>query len=180
MEKPFRIETERLILEPLTENAVDFIIAIEQTPENKIYEMEGVQEKEKILEHFKAFMDEYSNLPDSGAIQFIIKLKDATPIGYVSLVCNWEKTKEWELGYALLPKHKHQGYAFESTQAAIHFAFDTLKIHKLMAFVNADNLPSIRLLEKLQMKLEGHMREARLINGMWADEKVYSLLKTDL
>ena len=48
-----------------------------------------------------------------------------------------------------------------------------------MAFVNADNLPSINLLEKLQMKLEGHMREARLINGKWADEKVYSLLKKD-
>ena len=49
-----------------------------------------------------------------------------------------------------------------------------------MAFVNANNLPSIKVLEKLDMKLEGHMREARLIQGVWADEKVFSLLKTDL
>lgn len=134
------IETQRLILEELKEIDYAFIVAIEQTPENKIYEMEG----------------------------------------FVSLVCNWEKTREWELGYALLPEYQHQGYAFESIHAAIRYGFETFNIHKLMAFVNANNLPSIKVLEKLDMKLEGHMREARLIQGVWADEKVFSLLKTDL
>ena len=128
------IETQRLILEELKEIDYAFIVAIEQTPENKIYEMEG----------------------------------------FVSLVCNWEKTREWELGYALLPEYQ------QSIHAAIRCGFETFNIHKLMAFVNANNLPSIKVLEKLDMKLEGHMREARLIQGVWADEKVFSLLKTDL
>lgn len=174
------IETQRLILEELKEIDYAFIVAIEQTPENKIYEMEGVLEQDKILENCKEFADERDNLPDGGAIKFIVKLKDQTPIGFVSLVCNWEKTREWELGYALLPKYQHQGYAFESIHAAIRYGFETFNIHKLMAFVNANNLPSIKVLEKLDMKLEGHMREARLIQGVWADEKVFSLLKTDL
>ena len=130
------------------------------------------------IEKFYKFLHLRTHLPHHGAIMFIVKLKDDTPIGYISLICNWEKTKEWELGYSFLPSYFRQGYAYESIQSVIDFLFQELKIHKLMAFVNADNKPSVKLLEKLEMKQEGHMREARLINDEWADEKVFSLINS--
>lgn len=30
------------------------------------------------------------------------------------------------------------------------------------------------------MKQEGHMRQARLVNCEWADEKVHSIIKSDV
>ncbi len=180
MDDTIRIVTDRLILNPINENDYDFIVTLEQIPENKVYEMEGVLDSNQIIEQCNEFLMGSKQLPDKGAIKFIVNLKNGESIGTVSLVCNWEKTKEWELGYSLLPQYFHKGYAYESTNAVIRFAFDELKIHKLMAFVNANNHPSLKLLERLNMKLEGHMREARLINDQWADEKVYAFLKSDL
>lgn len=179
MQNKVKIVTERLVLDEICEGDYDFIVALEQIPENKVYEMEGVLDRDKIIEQCKEFFDERAQLPNNGAVKFIIKLKNETPIGFVSLVCNWEKTREWELGYALLPNYFYKGYAYESSQAVIQYAFEDLKIHKLMAFVNANNHPSLKLLERLNMKLEGYMREARLINGKWADEKVYALIQSD-
>lgn len=179
MQEKVKIVTNRLVLDELCETDIDFVVDLEQIPENKVYEMEGTLERDKIIEQCKEFFDGRMQLPYSGAIKLIIKLKDETPIGFVSLVCNWEKTQEWELGYGLLPEYFHNGYAYEGTKSVIQYAFKELNIHKLMAFVNANNYSSIKLLKNLQMKLEGHLREGRLIDGKWADEKVYAMLFSD-
>lgn len=174
-----RLQTERLILDELCDNNLKFFLSIEQIEENKKYEMSGIGDYQSIVIKFDKFMKSRNQLPQNGAIMFIVKLSSEIPIGYITLTCNWERTKEWELGYSFLPDHFHQGYAFESVQSVIRFAFDELRIHKLMAFVNAENYSSIKLLERLKMKKEGHMREARLINNKWADEFVYALIRSD-
>lgn len=173
------IKTERLMITEASIDDLEFFMYIEQIAENKRYEMSGVLEQTAIIEKFNKFLKGRSQIPHQGAIMFIAKLNDY-PIGYISLICNWEKTKEWELGYSFLPSHFRQGYAFESILPVINFAFNELKIHKLMAFVHAGNTPSIKLLEKLKMKQEGHLREARLIDGTWADEKVFTMIENDL
>jgi len=172
------IKTERLMINDLSVDDLEFFMHIEQIAENKKYEMSGVLEQTSIIEKFNKFLKGRSQLPHRGAIMFIVTLNDH-PIGYISLRCNFEKTKEWEMGYSFLRSHFRQGFAYESIQSVINFAFNELKIHKLMAFVHAGNTPSIKLLEKLKMKQEGHLREARLIDGEWADEKVFSLLQLE-
>lgn len=172
--------TERLIIDELTGNNLEFFLGIEQIEENKRYEMTGVSDYISIVDKFNKFMNIRQKLPQDGGILFVVKSCSEIPMGYITLMCNWEKTKEWELGYSFLPTHLHKGYAYESVLTVIRFAFKELKIHKLMAFVNAENIPSIKLLERLNMTKEGHMREARLINGKWADEYVFAMIESDL
>jgi len=179
MNKKMKIITDRLVINSISGKDYDFIVTLEQIPENRIYEMEGVLTREQIIEQTNEYLLGSNQLPEKGGIKFIITLKNKTPIGTISLSCNWEKTKEWEIGYSLLPEYFHKGYAYESAIAIIRYAFNELKIHKIMAFVNANNYPSIKLCERLNMKLEGYMREARLINEKWNDEKVYTLLESD-
>ena len=54
-----------------------------------------------------------------------------------------------DLGFALLPQFCGQGYAFEAASAVKADAHARLGVRTLLAIVNPDNVPSIRLLERL-------------------------------
>jgi RimJ/RimL family protein N-acetyltransferase len=59
-----------------------------------------------------------------------------------------------DLGYALLPEFCGQGYAQEAAQAVLADARDRLGLEQVLAIVNPDNTPSIRLLQKLGFAFE--------------------------
>ena len=54
-----------------------------------------------------------------------------------------------ELGYLVHPAFQRQGYAHEGAKACMEYAFHSLDADYATAAVAADNLPSIRLSEKL-------------------------------
>jgi len=174
------LETERLILREITEKDFDFIFELEERAESYKYEMEGKPEKDKVTESCKYYIEAVKKLPEEGAIKFIVCNKKSEKMGYVSVWCNWEKTKEWEIGYKFLREYWGSGYASEATAKVVEFAFNELSIHKLMAFINYENKNSAALAKRIGMVQEGHMREARIIDGKWNDELVFTLLKSDL
>lgn len=63
-----------------------------------------------------------------------------------------------DIGYAFLPEFWSRGYAFESASAVVSYAWNTLKLKRVVAVVNADNESSIRLLEKLGFHYERMVR----------------------
>jgi ribosomal-protein-alanine N-acetyltransferase len=63
-------------------------------------------------------------------------------------------TAEIEIAFALQQKYWNQGYATEAAAASIAAAFKSLGIRSLVATVYPDNKPSLRVLEKLGMRLE--------------------------
>lgn len=63
-----------------------------------------------------------------------------------------------DIGYGLLPDYRGKGFAFEATQAIYDYGFQELKLEKIVAIVNPDNLGSIKLLEKLNLKFEKMVR----------------------
>lgn len=174
------LETNRLLLRQITKKDIDFIVKLETRPENKRYETEGIPIHDNVIEDCKWFIDKANKLPACGAIKYIVANNKDELIGTVSLICNWEKTNEWEIGYVFFSEYWGNGYATEATKKVIEFAFKELSIHKLMAFINCENKRSVALAQRIGMKQEGHMREARLVDGKWNDEFVFTLLKSDL
>lgn len=63
------------------------------------------------------------------------------------------------LGYALVEAHWGQGYATEAATAMLGFAFEQLGLHRIEALVETDNTRSLRVLEKLGLRMEGRLRE---------------------
>ena len=59
-----------------------------------------------------------------------------------------------DLGYALLPMHVGQGFAHEAAQAVIADAATRLRLGRLQAIVNPDNVASIGLLQKLGFEFD--------------------------
>lgn len=81
-----------------------------------------------------------------------------------------------EIGYRLDASVHRRGYTLEACRCVAAFLFDIVRVRKLVAFVAADNEASWRLLEKLGMCREAHLREYARLAGAWHDEFVYGLL----
>jgi RimJ/RimL family protein N-acetyltransferase len=58
-----------------------------------------------------------------------------------------------KVGYTMSPAFQGRGYATEAVSALIDYAFGTLGADLVRAYASADNLPSIRVAEKVGMRL---------------------------
>jgi RimJ/RimL family protein N-acetyltransferase len=81
-----------------------------------------------------------------------------------------------EIGYCLVPETWRQGYATETVAALLDFAFATAGLHRVFALVDPDNGASVRLLERLGLRCEGHLHKDTLIRGVWRDSLIYATL----
>lgn len=68
-----------------------------------------------------------------------------------------------ELGYLLARSHWGKGIMTEAATLTLRYAFDTLKLKRLIAFADTDNRSSRRVLEKLGMRLMDN--EWRTVKG---------------
>lgn len=59
-----------------------------------------------------------------------------------------------DIGFAYLPQFTGQGVGFEAATAVLHHARSQLNLSPILAIVKPDNVPSIKLLEKLGMQLQ--------------------------
>jgi ribosomal-protein-alanine N-acetyltransferase len=80
------------------------------------------------------------------------------------------------LGYKLDRRMQGQGYMTEAATAGIEFAFDVLKLHRIMAAYMPHNQRSAALLRRLGFTTEGIAREYLYIAGDWRDHVLTSLV----
>ena len=72
-------------------------------------------------------------------------------IGYCGLI-PLEETPEIELAYGLAKTSWGKGLAPEAAHASLRFGFEEMKLERIVAVVNPQNVSSQRVLEKLGMK----------------------------
>lgn len=80
------------------------------------------------------------------------------------------------IGYRFDKAHTGCGYAAESLASAIPYAFSALKLHRICAYILPDNLPSIKLAERLGFTREGLCESNLNVNGVWKSHYQYSLV----
>ena len=78
-------------------------------------------------------------------------------IGIVGLV-DRKGIDNIDIGYGILPEFRGKGYAFEAAKAIYDYGYQELNLEKIVAIVNPDNLPSIKLLSKLGLEFEKMVR----------------------
>lgn len=63
---------------------------------------------------------------------------------------------EYDLGFRFLREHWGKGYATESAKAVLEFARERLPGRRIVGKALLENTGSIKVLEKIGMRLEGH------------------------
>lgn len=170
------IKSERLLLRNLKEDDLGFMYDMDCNRLVYLYEEEEEPGKDYVYEKYNSRIIRMAQEPIKYLILLIEKLPEKTPVGQIHIQLNWEKTREWEIGYTLHPDYWGSGYATEAAKLLLRHTFVNLNAHKVMAFCNADNKKSAYVMERIGMKREGIAREARLLRNKWFDEYTYSIL----
>ncbi|MEM7715671.1 MAG: GNAT family N-acetyltransferase [Cyanobacteria bacterium P01_A01_bin.68] len=87
-----------------------------------------------------------------------------------------KKHRRAEIGYEIRGEYRRKGLMSEALNAVIKYGFEVIKLNRVEATVNCDNLPSILLLNKLGFSEEVILREYELQQGQFTDLKLFSLL----
>ena len=111
-------------------------------------------------------------------VRFYVFRKEA-PEKIIGTVCLYDISNTYaraEIGYKFSSAYHHMGYASEAVEKLIDIAFSELNLHRIIAHVQEDNLPSLRLLVGLGFEKEGISRDYLCLHGKWTDHLQYSLI----
>jgi ribosomal-protein-alanine N-acetyltransferase len=90
---------------------------------------------------------------------------------------NWQKKHfRAEIGYDLGKASWRQGFMTEALVAVLKFGFEQMELNRIEAFVHPGNHASIRLLQRLNFREEGHLRDYYFQSGQFHDTLIFSLI----
>lgn len=111
---------------------------------------------------------------------FEIAVTDAASrevIGGIRLGSQSEQHRDASLGYILRRDLWGRGIITEAARALVAYGFEELALHRIWAICDVRNVGSQRVLEKLGMRREAHLREHLWVRGEWRDSYLYAVLE---
>jgi ribosomal-protein-alanine N-acetyltransferase len=115
---------------------------------------------------------------------FAVCLKEtAKVIG--NLYLGKQDFETYELGYVFNKKYQKQGFATESAERILDYAIEELEARRIIAMCNPKNEPSWKLLERLNMRREGHLIKNIYFKvnennqPIWVDTYEYAILASE-
>ena len=163
--KPPILNSERLILRPFKLSDVKDLLEI------KSKRIKNIKEAKQWIK---------KSIDENGFYLAVVLKEENKVIGYRELChLNWWDFKAGEICAHFNKNYWNKGYSTESGKILINYCFKKLKFHKVYADTDPNNLASQRVLEKLGFKLEGRIRDRRIVKGQWIDEMDYGLLKSE-
>ena len=176
--KPGEMRTERLLLRPLEMSDSDAYLDIFSDAETLLYwsrePITSIVEAESLVQQDI----EWSTSDD--CICLGVALADSNLlIGKITLFQLSKQNRRAEIGYVLDRQQWGKGYMTEALGWLLAHAFDEMKLHRLEADTDPDNLPSLALLEKFGFSREGLFRDRWWVHGKWHDSVMLGLLEED-
>ena len=110
-----------------------------------------------------------------------IELKESRRlIGDLVFFFHGQQFYKADLGYGVARPYWQQGIATEAARAAITFAFETLRVHRVNVDTRIDNPGSVGLMRTLGFTHEGTRRECiRNEDGTYQSWALYGLLEAE-
>jgi len=109
----------------------------------------------------------------------ICKTDDSYPIGLVDLFDFDPKNKRAGIGILISnPNNRGLGYASQTLETLINYAFNVLNLHQLYCNIIADNQDSIHLFSKYNFEFVGTKKDWIFDDENWKDELFFQLIKT--
>ncbi|HEV7230047.1 MAG TPA: GNAT family N-acetyltransferase [Bacteroidia bacterium] len=141
------LETERLQLNPLDISDAAFISELVNT---KGWIRFIGERNVRTPEEAQAYVQKLMSNP---AIHYkVVRLKETkSPLGIITFIKR-EYLDHPDIGFAFLPSHNKQGYAYEASQALLLEISKNTSYTQILATTVPENTSSIRLLEKLGLK----------------------------
>jgi RimJ/RimL family protein N-acetyltransferase len=165
------LETERLVLRPLSVDEADSLHRISNELNVRLYLWDNEHISEATIRSLIAHCDGMFSKEKIGV--FGVRMRGREDLlgfcGFVRL----KGMEESELWYELTQKVWGRGIASEAAWACVRYAFEEVGMERVIAGVDAPNTASLRVIEKLGMKYLGN------INPTAPEEPYFALYRED-
>jgi RimJ/RimL family protein N-acetyltransferase len=168
------VETARLRLRHLAPDDLAAMCAIESRPEVARWLYWEPRSEDEVREALERRIVRARDHAETGVTVGAEILATGELIGHISLTV--EPHRQGEIGFIFNPDHQGRGYATEAAAGVLAIAFGAYGLHRVCGRLEARNGASARVLEKLGMRREAHLRENEWVKGEWQSELVYALL----
>jgi RimJ/RimL family protein N-acetyltransferase len=171
------METEHLQLRSFRTEDAPVFAAYRSDPEVARYQgWDAPFPLEKASQFIEAMIRAQPGIPGEW-YQIAIEVKESRRmIGDCAFHVFEEDGQQARIGFTLARKFQGQGYATEAVLCLLSYLFETLKLHRVSAICDAENIASARVLEKVGMRREAAYIENIWFKGAWRSEFEYAIL----
>ena len=171
------LKTRRLWLREFEKADIPVLYAYNQHPEFQRFEAGPLVSEYQFFQIIQDIIAQQAEQPRQSF--YFAVVRDHHVIGSSYVTIHDTKNRQAEIGYVIGFEHWGNGYATEAAQAVIRFGFETLKQHRIYAEVISENRASVRVLEKIGMQREAHLRENIYFHQRWWDTCIYAILEQE-
>ena len=172
-----RIETERLLLRPFEAGDLAGLHAILSREDVVRYLYPPPATEDEVRERLGRRIPRTRFAHSGDGLGFAAVRRDTGElIGDCSLTLVSAEHRQGEVGFVFHPDHHGRGYATEAARPLLALGFETFGLHRIVGRLEARNVASARVLERLGMRREAHLAENEMVKGEWQSEMVYALL----
>jgi RimJ/RimL family protein N-acetyltransferase len=184
---PIFLETNRLVLRPLSKEDMVPFLAYRNDPQVYIYQGWKVPYLREQAEDFIFHNSSFKTVPVGEWLQLAIIPKNSdniskpVMIGDIAFHITRSNPRLAYIGYTLERSAWGKGYAREAAQAVLDYLFRVENMHRVIADCDVMNLSSVRLLERLGFRREAHYLESYWMESSqsWGSEYLYALLQRE-
>jgi len=177
--KPFKLETERLVLRNIRASDWQDIQEYASDPGVVKFMFWGPNTEAETREFVRRVIKSRRQKIRTAWDVALVEKNLNRLIGAGGLYIRSPQNREGEIGYVLNRLYWNQGYVTEAAGRLLTFAFEELGLQRIFATCDPDNSGSYRVMEKIGMQREGRLRGNKLIKGVWRDSLVYGILRED-
>jgi RimJ/RimL family protein N-acetyltransferase len=176
----YPIRTARLVLRPFTADDLEAVLDLESRPDVVRYLNWEPMDREAAEALVQRRLGLTAIEGDGTAIVLAATVPlDGRLIGEFMLLLASEASRQGEIGWTLHPDAQGRGYGTEGAREMLRLGFDELGLHRIVAEADSRNDASIRLMQRLGMRLEAQHRDAELLKGEWVSSIVYAMLESE-
>jgi RimJ/RimL family protein N-acetyltransferase len=176
-EKDLPIHTDRLTLRAYRQDDAESVFELYSNPDVVRYLYSEVMQPERLAESMDRRLQSTRLEVEGDMLELAAELRDGGQfVGAMTFFYRSTVHQRGELGYIILPQYAGRGFATEGARALLAIGFDQMGLHRIEAQCDARNVASARVMERIGMRREGHMRENEFVKGEWTDEVLCAML----
>ena len=180
LEPDLPIETQRLTLRAFGPDDFDAVYAMQSRPDVARFLYWDARSPDEVQTSLAKKIAATAIRAEGDPLFLAAELKTSGElVGDVVLQWTSEQHLSGDVGFIVHPDHHGNGYATEASRVLLRLAFDDLHLHRVVGHVEARNIASARVLEKLGMRREAHLIENEFVKGEWQSELVFALLRRE-
>jgi RimJ/RimL family protein N-acetyltransferase len=171
------LRTERLVLRQFGPGDLEPLLVFHADPEAVRYVPFPPRDRAAVASVLERKTSSTGFTVEGDLVELAVTLAGAgTLVGDVLLALRSLEHQTVEVGYIFAPGHGGQGYATEAVRALLDLAFGPLGARRVTARVDARNVRSRALLERLGVRQEAYLVENEWFKGELTSEVDYGLL----